>query len=74
MKDARRVIHYSQRIYRGEKHIVDEAFAYVVGKARTYEEHLLLRLDGKLWGWYVNYSSKFHDIDLCNEALASAHL
>ena len=74
MKDARRVIHYSQRIYRGEKHLVDEAFSYVVGKARTYEEHLLLRFDGKLRGWYVNYSSKFHDIVLCNEVLASAHL
>ena len=66
MEDGGGIIHHAKGISDGAELLVGKACAYLIGKARPYEEHLLASPYPKPRVIYINYSPKLHTIFFCN--------
>ena len=60
MEDGGGIIHHAKGINDGAELLVGKACAYLIGKARPYEEHLLASPYPKPRVIYINYSPKLH--------------
>ena len=60
MEDGGGIIHHAKGINDGAELLVGKACAYLIGKARPYEEHLLASPYPKPRVIYINYRSKLH--------------
>ena len=60
MEDGGGIIHHAKGINDGAELLVSKACAYLIGKARPYEEHLLASPYPKPRVIYINYRSKLH--------------
>ena len=66
MEDGGGIIHHAKGINDGAELLISKACAYLIGKARPYEEHLLASPYPKPRVIYINYSPKLHTIFFCN--------